>query len=84
MRVRSPADPHSHGNIRLTDVVCRQRSLNGLPVSSPMMTLTREESDDKCPLSGNEACDKSHGASRAAPLRCNKKRWMAQRTGAPR
>ncbi|XP_067995368.1 SMC5-SMC6 complex localization factor protein 2-like [Melanerpes formicivorus] len=40
--------------------------------SSPMMTLTREESDDKCPLSGNEACDKSHGASRAAPLRCRK------------
>lgn len=35
-----------------------------------------EESDDKCPLSANEADDKWAGA-RAAPLRCNNRRWMA-------
>lgn len=35
-----------------------------------------EESDDKCPLSGNKADDKWAGAQ-AAPLRCNNRRWMA-------
>jgi hypothetical protein len=41
-----------------------------------------EESDDKCPLSANEADDKWAGA-RAAPLRCNNRRWMAWRPPPP-
>lgn len=45
------------------------------PVSGADDTGT-EESDDKCPLSANEAGDKWVGA-RAAPLRCNNRRWMA-------
>lgn len=48
-----------------------------LPLSAALMTLA-EESDDKCPLSANEADDKWAGA-RAAPLRCNNRRWMAWR-----
>lgn len=41
-----------------------------------------KESDDKCPLSANEADDKWAGA-RAAPLRCNNRRWMAWRRPPP-
>lgn len=48
-----------------------------LPVSSAD-DIGAEESDDKCPLSANEADDKWAGA-RAAPLRCNNRRWMAWR-----
>lgn len=48
-----------------------------LPVSGTD-DIGAEESDDKCPLSANEADDKWVGA-RAAPLRCNNRRWMAWR-----
>lgn len=51
------------------------------PVSSAD-DIGAEESDDKCPLSANEADDKWAGA-RAAPLRCNNRRWMAWRPPPP-
>ncbi|XP_060026940.1 basic proline-rich protein-like [Erinaceus europaeus] len=52
-----------------------------LPVSGAD-DIGAEESDDKCPLSANEADDKWAGA-RAAPLRCNNRRWMARRPPPP-
>lgn len=56
------------------------------PASTPPVNgaddIGAEESDDKCPLSANEADDKWAGA-RAAPLRCNNRRWMAWRHPPP-
>lgn len=61
--------------------VCAPVLVHATPPPPPVSgadDIGAEESDDKCPLSANEADDKWAGA-RAAPLRCNNRRWMAWR-----
>lgn len=79
----SPQGPCALPRFHVLVCICRNACPAGpcacapLPLSAALMTLA-EESDDKCRLSANEADDKWAGA-RAAPLRCNNRRWMAWR-----
>lgn len=74
---------HEHVSSRPMCMCARQCSCTRCPHPPPPSVscaddIGAEESDDKCPLSANEADDKWAGG-RAAPLRCNNRRWMAWR-----